>query len=1152
MFKLNEIIMKFKLPKKLMTLSKYFLSVVLMQCLFLQNIWATDINNQEVKSVTDVSLNLKVQNASLSELFQVIEKNTDFYFSFSSEDISNDFTYSKTEKNITVRDVLLDVSEKADLKFKQVNRNIIVQKNELNNTTPKVEIVIQGITITGKVLSSEDDSGLPGANVIVKGTSTGTVTDLDGNYSLEVPDQNATVVFSSVGYTSVEVVVGNRSTIDITLNVDVTSLDEIIVVGYGEQKKATITGAVSSVDGEVVREFATNNVSGALVGQVPGLMVVNRSGEPGADDSQIRIRGINTLNNSSALIVIDGIANRDGGLARLNPNDIETITVLKDASAAIYGAQAANGVILVTTKRGKAGAPEISLNLNVGMNQPTRLPEVLNSPDYVQALNEIDEYHYKIPPRYSAEDIQKYGDGSDPWRYPNTDWYGEALKPWSPQGNANISLSGGTDDGLTYFVSAGNTWEDGYFQNSAVGYNQYNFRTNIDVKLRKNIKLRFDVSGRQEKRQYTQERGSGTFRILYGMKPTIPAFWPQRSTDDERLPGPDFESGRNPAVTSTDITGYNNSDNYVFQSNIGLDIDDLFTIEGLSFVGNVAIDKSFEEHKNWRTPWTLYTWDGSYNSPGTMNANGEPDLQGSLKGGTAPQLEESRWRRDGFTGNMRLNYVKNVQNHGFSIMAGIERQTETEYFMSAFRNDYVTDQLPYLDFGADNTNKTNNGAQWDQARLNYFGRVNYAFRDRYLVEFVWRYDGSQIFDPEFRWGFFPGVSAGWVLTEESFMSNVSWVSRLKLRGSYGTLGNDKIDPYQYLATFEFGGNYIFDETTDTKSLRPSSVANQGVSWEVAKNTNIGIEGSLFDGKINFEFDVFKNLRTEILWPANASIPQSSGILNPPHQNIGEVENKGVDYSVTYANSINQDMSWNIGFNGGYAKNKILFWDEPAGNLPWQISTGRPIGSSLYYNSIGIFKDQAAVDAYPSWPGAEPGDVIFEDVDGDGEITSDDRVRNEMNNFPRFVGGISLGFTWKNFDVSALVQGASGAQQYVLLSSGEFGNYLQDFFDERWTVDNPNASGPRVYNRSDQYWAANGNTHFLRSTDYIRVKNLKIAYTLPADMLEKAGIKYTQVFVSGMNLITWDKFKVYDPESESSTSSNYPQRRLFNLGLNLTF
>ncbi len=1133
---------------KIMMFSKHLFTVILLQGLLLNSLWAADLNAQEVKSVTDVSIDLKIKDASLAELFNYIEKSTDFYFSFSSEDLNKDFTFSKNKKKVTVRDVLLEVSEKADLKFKQVNRNIIVLKNDVNlKSAPKVEVVIQGITITGRVISSEDSEGLPGANVVVKGTSTGTVTDIQGDYSLEVPDGNAIVVFSSVGYTTVEVAVGTQSVIDMTLDVDVTSLDEIVVVGYGEQKKATVTGAVASVDGDIVREFPTNNLSGSLVGQVPGLMVVNRSGEPGADDSQIRIRGINTLNNSSALIVIDGIANRDGGLARLNPNDIQTITVLKDASAAIYGAQAANGVILVTTKRGKSGAPEISLNLNVGWNQATRLPEVLDAPDYAQALNEIDLYHYKFAEgRYSDEDIRKFGDGSDPWRYPNTDWYGETIKPWSPQGNANISLSGGNADGVTYFVSAGNTWEDGYFKNSAVGYKQYNFRANIDAKLRKNINLRFDVSGRQEARQYTQERGSGTFRILYGMKPTEPAFWPKRSTDEERLPGPDFEGGRNPAVTSTDVTGYNNSDNYVFQSNVGIDIDDLFTIEGLSFVANAAIDQSFEEHKNWRTPWILYQWDKI-----TMNENGEPDLQGSFKGGTAPQLTEQSWRRKGFTGNMRLNYVKNVQNHGFGFMAGIERQTLTEYFFSAFRNEYVTDQLPYLNFGADNVKKTNNGAQWDQARLNYFGRVNYAFKDRYLLEFVWRYDGSQIFDPDFRWGFFPGFSAGWVVTEENFMANVSWVSRLKLRGSYGTLGNDKIDPYQYLASFEFGGSYIFNETTQEKSLRPSSVANQGVSWEVAKNSNIGIEGSLFDGKLNFEFDVFKNLRTDILYPANASVPLSAG-FEPPDQNIGEVENKGVDFSVSYGNSISENMSWNLGINGGYAKNKILFWDEPAGKLPWQISTGKPIGSALYYNAIGIFSDQAAVDAYPSWPGAEPGDVIFEDVDGDGEITVDDRVRGEKNNFPRFVGGITLGFTWKNFDLSILMQGATGAEQYVFLSSGEFGNYLQDFFDGRWTAENPNATQPRVYNRTDQYWAANRNTQFLRSTDYIRAKNVRISYTLPESLLAKAGIKYTQFYISGMNLLTWDNFKVFDPETSSSSLSAYPQRRLFNLGLNLTF
>jgi TonB-dependent SusC/RagA subfamily outer membrane receptor len=399
-------------------------------------------------------------------------------------------------------------------------------------------------------------------------------------------------------------------------------------------------------------------------------------------------------------VVIDGIPNRDGGLERLNPNDIESVTVLKDAAAAIYGAQAANGVILVTTKRGASGKPEITFNINAGVNQPTRTPEVLNAVDYAQALNEIDLYHYKLPEgRYSEEIKRKFAgewtDPLDPFLYPNTDWYEETLRPLSPQGNANISLSGGNPDGVSYFVSAGTMWEDGYFKNSAVGYNQYNFRSNIDAKITRNIKLRFDVSGRLEQRQYTQERGGGTFRILYGMKPTEPAFWPKRSTDEERLPGPDFEGGRNPAVTSTDVTGWNKSDNYVFQSLVGLDINDLFTIDGLSFVANAALDRSFEEHNNWRTPWILYQWDKT-----TLNENGEPDLQGQFKGGSSPELTRESWRRDGFTGNMRLNYTKNITDHGFGIMAGIERQTIDEWTFNAYRNGFVSTTLPYLNFGA--------------------------------------------------------------------------------------------------------------------------------------------------------------------------------------------------------------------------------------------------------------------------------------------------------------------------------------------------------------------------------------------------------------------------------------------------------------------
>ena len=1137
--------MKFKLLNKLYMLSTISLKGIILQCLFLNAIWASNIHAQEIKSVNEVVININVNNASLSELFSFIEQSTDFYFSYSKNDLSGEFKYSKKRRNITVRDLLLDVSRKTKLKFKQVNRNIIVQKKDQQEREPKIEIVIQGITVTGKVISEADAMGIPGVNVIVKGTTMGTVTDIEGNYVIEVPNQNSILVFSAVGYVTQEIPVGTKTVINVTMPEDITSLEEVVVVGYGEQKKTTVTGAVSSVDGDLVREIPSNNISNTLVGQIPGLMVVQRSGEPGADDSQIRIRGINTLNNSSALVVIDGIANRDGGLARLNPNDIESITVLKDASAAIYGAQSANGVILVTTKRGLAGKPKINLTLNVGWNQPTRLPDVVDAPTYATMLNELDEYAGR-PHRYSDEEIQKFADGSDIWRYPNTDWYAETLKPWSPQGNANLSLSGGNADGVTYFISAGGNWEDGYFKNSAVGYNQFNFRSNIDAKIRKNLRLRFDIAGRHEYRQYTNTRGSSTFRFLIGMKPTEPAFWPKRSTDKERLPGPDFEGGQNPAVTSTDVTGYNRDNNYIFQSNAGFNWDNIFKIEGLSLVGNVAIDQSYRADKRWKKPWILYTWDKV-----TLNENGEPDLVGAPKGVSAPELYQSSTRKKGFTGNLRIDYARVWGNHSIAIMAGTEKQMLEEEWFSAFRNEYVTEQLDYLRFGADNAKKTNDGVAYERARLNYFGRFNYVYRDRYMIEAVWRYDGSSIFDPNFRWGFFPGFSAGWVISEENFLANSSLISRLKIRGSYGTMGNDKIEPFQYLALFEFGGNYIFNYTDEHKSIRPKSVANEGVSWEVAKNADIGLEGSLFKGKLNFELDFFRNLRTDILLRANAAIPKTAG-FTPPDENIGEVLNKGFDFSISFKDDVGENISWHIGINGGYAKNKVLFWDEPAGRLPWQVSTGKPIGSALYYNAIGVFKDSAAVEAYPSWPGARPGDIIFEDVDGDGEITVDDRVRYDKNNFPRFVGGLNFGFRWKNIDLFVLLQGATGAAQYVWVPSGEFGNYLQDFADGRWTPTNPNSEKPRAYNRTDQYWISGRNTYFLRNTDYLRAKNVKLSYTFPDELLSKAGISYLQVYINAMNLFTWDSYKIFDPENDSSSGSRYPQRRLFNIGLNFTF
>lgn len=996
-----------------------------------------------------------------------------------------------------------------------------------------------------------DDTGspVPGVNVVEKGTNNGTTTDIDGRYSLMVSSDDATLVFSFIGYATQEIVVGGRTTVDVSLAPDTQTLQEVVVVGYGEKKKETITGAVTSVKSADILKAPVTNLSNALAGRLPGTVFINRSGEPGYDGSIIRIRGTNTTGNPSALVVIDGIANRTGGLERLNPADIESITVLKDGSAAIYGAQAANGVILVTTKRGKTGKPEIGFNYNYGFNTPTRLPEVTDAATYATMLNEIDEYRGNTP-RYSAEDIQKYRDGSSPWTHPNTDWYGAVIDDVALQDMATLSLSGGSDDGVKYYVSLGKLFEDGVYKNSGTKYKQYNFRSNIDAKVTNWLKVSVDLAGRQENRVFPT-RGAGTiFRMLIRGKPNLPAYWPNG------LPGPDIENGDNPVVISTPATGYVHDNNYVFNSNLRGQID-IPGVKGLNIVLNAAFDESFRPIKRFRTPWYLYTWDGD-----SVDASGTPVVLRSQRGLNTPELSEEFERTSGQTTNAYINYARDFGPHAFAFMAGAEKQKLSGSQFSAFRNAYISTAVDELFAGTRNasTNADNNrNLLYNTARLNYFGRINYGYQEKYLLEMVWRYDGSYIFPEDSRWGFFPGFSAGWVISEESFMQGVTGVDRLKIRGSWGQLGNDRMNPsnarldeYQFANNFGFGSGYIFNynvlTTTITQALYP--VANPEITWEVANNSNIGIEGLLMNGKINFELDYFNNIRSQMLIARNVSIPRTGG-FDPPLQNIGKLRNRGFDFMVGYSGQAGA-LNFQVGVNGGYSKNEVIFADESPTIIEWQQQTGRPWDTRVMYKAIGVFNDQAEIDAYPHWSGARPGDLIFEDVNGDGKIDDNDRIRMENNTIPRFQGGFTLDMQYKGFDFNLLFQGATGARSYIRTQSGDFGNFLQDFADGRWTTENPTAEKPRTFNREDEYWISQANTYWFRKTDYLRLKNIQLGYTFPSTLVERISMKSARLYVNAINLFTIDDFKVFDPETDNQDGTVYPQKKTFNVGVNVTF
>ncbi len=1030
------------------------------------------------------------------------------------------------------------------------------------------------MTIRG-VVTDESAQPLIGATVLVKNTTRGTVTDVDGSYEVSA-NKGDVIVFSFTGFTSQEVTVEASAAINVTLK-EGEDLSEVVVVAYGQQKKVTVTGAVSSLKGkEVVRSPAVD-MSNSLAGRLPGLTVVQTSGEPGYDGATVRIRGTNTLGNSSPLIVIDGVPDRDGGFGRLNPQDIESITVLKDASAAIYGTRGGNGAILVTTKRGKSGKPTIGYSFNQGWAQPTRVPEMSSAVEYANIMNELPIYKsipanewaaasqaiktsgvYDSPTdgvatlsaNYSPEAVAKHGDGSDPWGYPDTDWFGDAFRTWTPQQRHNLEMSGGSEN-LTYFASLGYVHQDAYYKNSATYYKQYNFRTNLDAKVSEHIKANLGVLVRREDRNFPTESAGSIFRMLMRGRPTEPEVWPNG------LPGPDIENGQNPYVVTTNATGYVDNPKDYTQLNGGVVVTNPW-IKGLTLTLNGAVDKNDESSKTWQTPWMLYNWDRiSYEADGVT-----PKLVGAVRSNFSdPRLREVYGKVLNVNLTGLLNYDVKVGDHTIGAMVGVVKEKFQGSFFTAYRRNFISPAIDQL-FAGGTIGQETNGSGYKRAALGYIGRVQYNFKEKYLAEFIFRKDGSYNFAPDSRYGFFPGILVGWNLTQEEWF-DVPGIDNLKLRASYGQMGNSQIyingalQEYPYLSTYGFGQYPIGNVVVAT--VKETSLANPDATWERAINSNVGLDATLF-GKLDMTLEYFKNKRTDILIYENGSTPASSGIssLLPP-VNAGKVDNTGFEYSLLY-NTGKGDFRWSAGINGGYAKNKVVFMDEIPGAPEYQLQEGKPINAYLVYESDGVFKDQADIEAnnldYSAVTGQLiPGDMKFKDQNGDGIINADDQKRLDKNQTPNFFFGGTFNLNYKNFDFSMLLQGAKGALLRLQTESGDIGNFLKYQYDNRWSIDNPSSEHPRLASRGDTYFTGGpygNNTYYLLSKDYIRVKNVEIGYTFGRGLSDKVHIRELRVYLNALNLFTFDKLKVYDPESENQAGTFYPQARVINMGASLTF
>jgi len=1079
------------------------------------------------------NIDLSLSNVPLREAFARIEEKTDLKFLFRSDLIDiNKATNIEEKGSTTLPELMTELLDGSEISYSVVNDNLIV-------LSPK-----QPQKVTG-IVTDEKGSTIPGVNIQVEGTTIGVTTDVNGKYTIELPGDNGVLIFTFIGYTTQKIEVKGEATINVTMVAETQNLQEIVVVGYGSQKKATLTGSVSTVKGADLALLPVMNVSNSLSGKLSGVFVSTGSSEPGNDGSIITIRGISTFNNTAPLIVVDGVPGRS--LDRIDPNIIDNISVLKDASAAIYGAQAANGVILITTKRGKIGKPAINFSYNLGTGSPTSMPKLTNSFEYTTMLNEIDFYN-GVPNRYSDNDLKLYQDGSDPLGHPNTDWYAETLKPWSSQHAMNISLSGGSES-FRYFISASTKFQDGFYKNSASNYKQQSFTANLDGKINKYISLRADFSGRLENPNAPSTPVYDIFTSASLGKPTVLAFWPNG------LPAQGGEGGANPALLGTSELGYSHTKNYVLNTNLNLKID-VPWVKGLSLNLLAALDEGFQYNKLWNKPWNTYNWDGS-----TLDENGDPVLVKTTWGGD-PKLSQTDDKSQNLLTSALLNYKVNIsKKQTLELMGAVEKIEGSSSYLYGYRRYFISTAIDEINQGG--VKEMNNGGSSSiSARLNYFGRANYTLSDRYMIEFQWRYQGSYIFSKENRFGFFPGVSLGYIMSEEDYWKKSlgNSISFFKIRASYGKTGNDLINPYQYLSTFYTGTlNSIVNGGTGAEAtLYENVVPNPNATWESATQRDLGVDMRFLNGNLALTVDIFSNLRDNILSQRNASVPTSAG-LSLPAENIGKAENKGFDFDISYRNSPNPDkLSYQIGFNGVYSKNKLIFWDETPGVPDYQKSEGAPIYAELYYVSMGIFKDEAAVTNYPHWDGARPGDVIFKDVNDDKVIDANDKVRSDKTNIPVSSGAISFSLRYKDFDFSMVMQGILGGERYIFGYAGEIGPYFKDFYDNRWTPDNPNASGPRTFNRENEYWATSDDystqsTQFLYKTDYVRLKNFEIGYSLPSSVLKKIGSTSLRVYFSAYNLFTIaPDLKGFDPELNNKRGYGYPLQKVINFGVSLGF
>ena len=1083
-------------------------------------------------------ITLSRSNVSLKTLFKEIERQSDYQFFYKESLLKNAKNVNIKVFNASIEEVLAICLNDQPLTWSLVDKIVVIKKQPPPVSKP-VEIPAPPVfaEIRGVVVSDSTGQPLPGVSVKLKGTSIGGFTDAEGNFTLQIPDAGGTLIISSVGYETQELKVSKTGSIRISLKIQVSKLTDVVIVGYATQEKRKLTSAVVTVGGEELNKRVTTDPASMLQGQLPGLSVLQNSGEPGNEDVQLRIRGVGTFSGAgnNPLIIVDGLP---GSLSVINANDIESVTVLKDAaSAAIYGSRGANGVIVIKTKKGKGTGFALTYNYNIGRAKATRLPKLItNSAEYMELLNEA-EANSGNAPIYTQAQIDLYKNATDRVKYPNHNWLNDMFRAVTLQ-NHYLNLSGGKD-GTSYSLGLGYSDQPG----TMLGFDnkKYTVDFGLSSRVNKRVTLGTNIQLRYGDRNYA---GSSTDQFISAMSQS-PLYPPQTAGGLWINKAYTTELGNKNAVLVSKLMRTKNPD-YYGQGNISLDVD---IIKGLKWENRAGVSFDVNKSRYFVPTIPLYffsdlSFAGNYN--GTLG----------LSVGENDEIHTTIYSQ--------LNYRRSFGRHNLSVLGGAQEEADNYSQVGAFRTGFPTNSLTELDAGSAN-GQTNNGTSSAWAIRSFYGNVNYDFDDKYLFGGSIRYDGTSRLPVDSRWGLFYSFSGGWRISRENFLKDVSWLNDLKIRGSWGQLGNQNIGNYPYQSILS-QNNYAFAGNIST-GFTANTLVDPQLTWETTRVLDIGADLSAFNNHFTFSADWFNKYTFDIL--RGSQVPLWLG-LNAPTVNNGAVRNKGIEFSARYQDHAGKDFGYYAVANFQLYRNKLESFGKPQITGPDNqtiMKDGEPINSFYLYVKDGIFQNQAEIDKSPDQSSLggvpTPGDIKYKDITGDGKVDANDRAVFP-GQYPKFEYSFTLGGNYKGFDASVQLYGSQGNKLYLYKwGTDPFAQGAPPTVDwrDRWTPDHPSTTMPKIYLGFYGYPKITGvqSTFHLYDGSFMRIKNVQLGYTFPGHLIK--DLRSLRLYLSVDNLALFTPLKQgTDPERLDLSNkpdawygfANYPQNRTFTFGASVQF